>query len=79
MCYDAEMKRDEVKDVVDRVLSWPTEDQEKLVRFVNEIEQRHSGDDRTDEEWDLIEMRAKRRELASDEEVVRVFGRYRRA
>ena len=50
MFYDVPMKRDEVKAVVERVLHWPAEDQEGLVRFVDEIEQRHNGDDLSDED-----------------------------
>jgi len=33
----------------------------------------------SDEEWKIIEERAARRDLASDEEVEAVFSRYRRA
>jgi hypothetical protein len=33
----------------------------------------------TDEEWKIIEQRAARRDLASDEEVETLFSRYRRA
>jgi len=36
------------------------------------------GDDITAEEWTIIEERASRRDLASDEEVEAVFSRYRR-
>jgi hypothetical protein len=30
----------------------------------------------TDEEWEFIEAHAKRRDLATDEEVEQVFGRF---
>jgi hypothetical protein len=73
------MKKRDVEAVVDRVLSWPAEDQQKLVRFVDEMEQRHASDDITDEEWRVIEGRAARRDLATDEEVEQVFSRYRHA
>jgi hypothetical protein len=38
-----------------------------------------AADDITDEEWKIIKERAARRNLASDEEVEAVFGRYRNA
>jgi hypothetical protein len=73
------MTRDQVKEILDRVLSWPPDDQEKVARFVRAVEQRRAGDDITDEEWRVIEERAARRDLASDEEVKQVFSRYRSA
>jgi hypothetical protein len=73
------MTRDQVKEIVDRVLSWPADDQEKVARFVREVEQRRADDDITDEEWEIIEARAARRDLASEREVEQVFGRYRSA
>jgi hypothetical protein len=72
------MTKDEVKEILDRVLSWPPADQERVARFVRDVEER-LGDDISDEEWKIIEQRAARRELASDEEVERLFGRYRSA
>jgi hypothetical protein len=71
------MTRDQVKQILNRVLSWPPDDQEKLARFVREVEQLRAGDDLTDEEWEIIAERAARRDLATDEEVEEVFGRYR--
>jgi hypothetical protein len=47
------MTRDQVKEILDRVRSWPAADQEKLVRFVDEIEQRYADDDITDQEWEV--------------------------
>jgi DNA-binding NtrC family response regulator len=73
------MTRDQVKEILDRVLTWPLDDQEKLARFVREVEQRRAGDDITDEEWKIIEERATRRDLARDVEVEQVFSRYRSA
>ena len=75
--YTGFMTRDQVKEILDRVLSWPADDQEKVARFVREVEERR--DDITDEEWEIIEARAARRDLASDKEVEQVFGRYRSA
>ena len=73
------MTKKDVKTVLDRVLTWPPDDQERLARFVHEVEQRRAGDDITDEEWKIIEDRATRRDLATDEEVEQVFSRYRSA
>ena len=73
------MTRDQVKEILDRVLAWPADDQEKVARFVREVEQRRADDDITDEEWEIIEARAARRDLATDKEVEQVFSRYRRA
>ena len=73
------MTRDQVKEILDRVLSWPADDQERVTRFVREVEQRRAGDDITDEEWKIIEERAARRDLATDKEVEQVFSRYRGA
>jgi hypothetical protein len=72
------MTKDEVKEILDRVLSWPPADQARVARFARDVEER-LGDDISDEEWKIIEQRAARRELASDEEVERLFGRYRSA
>jgi hypothetical protein len=73
------MTKEQVKEILDRVLSWPVEDQERVARFAREIEQRRADDGITDEEWKIIEERAARRELATDEEVGALFDRYRRA
>jgi hypothetical protein len=53
-------------------------DQEKVARFARAIE-RLLGDDISDEEWKIIEERAARRDLASDQEVGRLIDRYRHA
>jgi len=79
MWYNFVMTREKVKEILDRVLSWAPADQEKLARIVREIEQRRAGDEITDEEWKIIEERAVRRDLATDEEVEQVFSRYRSA
>ena len=77
MWYYFIMTRDQVKEILDRVLSWRPDEQERVARFVREVEQRRGGDDITDEEWKIIEERAARRDLATDEEVEQVFSRYR--
>ena len=67
------MTKEQVKEILGRVLTWPQEDQEMVARFARQVEQAR-GDDITEEEWKIIEERAARRELASDEEVERLFG-----
>ena len=75
----ADVKKDDVKAVLDRVLTWPPDDQEKVARFVREVEQRRADDDIGEEEWEIIEARAARRDLATNKEIELVFSRYRRA
>jgi hypothetical protein len=70
------MTKNQVKEILERVLSWPADDQEKVARFVREVEQRRVDDDITDEEWEIIEARAARHDLVTDKEVEQVFGRY---
>lgn len=73
------MTKEQVQEVLERVLAWPEKDQEKVIRFVQQVEQLGDVDDITDDEWKIIEERAARRDLASDEDVEEVFSRYRRA
>ncbi len=66
-----------MKEILDRVLTWPVEEQEKVAQFICAVEQLRVEDDITDEEWKIIEERMARRDLATDEEVENVFSRYR--
>lgn len=73
------MTKEQVKDILDRVMTWPAEDQERVVRFVQQLEEGVSADDITDEEWKIIEERAALNDIASDEEVKALFDRHRSA
>jgi hypothetical protein len=44
----ANMTSDQIKEIFDRVLGWPREDQEKVARCVRELEQWREGDESDD-------------------------------
>ena len=73
------MTKDQIKEILDKVLTWAPEEQERVARFARQVEQRRGADDITDDEWRIIEERAARRDLASDEDVEKLFSRYRGA
>ena len=73
------MTKQQVKELLDRVLSWSPEDQERVARFVQQVEEGISANDVTDEESKIIEERAARYDVASDEKVKRFFDKYRGA
>ena len=69
------------KELLERVSSWPKEDQEELAEVVAEIEARRSGPyEASDEELRAIdEARAavRRGEIASEDELQAVLRKYR--
>jgi len=73
------MTKEQVKEILDRVLTWPQADQEKVARFIRQVERVRDDDDISEDEWRIIEERAARRDLASDDEVEALFSRYRNA
>ena len=47
------MTRERVKEIFERVLMWPADDQENLARFVQEIDEWRVGDEVSDERRDV--------------------------
>jgi hypothetical protein len=58
-----------VKSILERVASWPAEDQEELTELAREIEARRSGVYRLSDEERAAVDAARRGPLASDDEV----------
>ena len=75
------MTRESLEILLDRVAAWPEEDQDRIIRLIDEIEATRrdvyklSDDERAAARRGLAEMRAG--DLASDEEVAAVFDRHR--
>jgi hypothetical protein len=42
------MTKEQVKEILDRVLTWSQEDQEKVARFARQVEQWRGADDLTE-------------------------------
>ena len=59
------MTKEQVKEILDRVLTWPQADQEKVARFARQVEQRREDDDLTEDEWRTIAERAARAAASS--------------
>jgi hypothetical protein len=71
------MTRDQVKEVIERVLTWPRERQEDAVQMLLALEARE-GElyHPSDEEWAAIEegfAQAKRREAVSADDIAVLF------
>jgi hypothetical protein len=67
------MTKEQVRAILERVLTWPAEDQERVARFAQQVERTLGGDDLSEEEWKIIEQRAARRDLATEQEVEDLF------
>ena len=72
------MTRDQVKEVIERVLTWPPERQEDAAQMLLALEA-HEGEfyHPDDDEWAAIQQglaQAKRGETVSADEVARLFG-----
>jgi hypothetical protein len=79
MCYDFLMTKDQVKAVLDRVLTWQPQRQEDVAEFLMSIEAQDNSDYRLSEQ--LAELRRRRAEtnpktftLAEFDERSRRFG-----
>jgi predicted transcriptional regulator len=74
------MTKHSLELLIERIASWPDEAQEEFVRSLADIERRHAGVYRLNEEEraavrrGLADLKAGR--LASDEAVAAVFNRY---
>jgi hypothetical protein len=73
------MTKEQIKLVLDRIRSWPQEDQEELAEIAREIEARRTGVYcATPEERDAIDE-ADQSGVARDEDVEAAFKTFRRA
>jgi hypothetical protein len=76
------MTKEQIKRVLDRVLTWPPEVQEEAVASLQSIEEEFLGShDLSPADREALERSAEDVRLgryATDEDVERVFGRYRR-
>jgi hypothetical protein len=80
MCYFDNVTRDQVKEILDRVLTWPPERQEDVAQILMNIEAHDTSDYRLNDEQ-LAELRRRRAEenpktrtLADFDKRLRRFG-----
>jgi hypothetical protein len=79
ICYNGCMTKDQVKEVLDRVLTWPPERQEDAVRVLIEMEEQDASPYRlTDEQVAEVERRradfaAGRERNATDDETAALW------
>jgi hypothetical protein len=82
MCYDFPMTKDQLKAVLERVLTWPPQAQEEAVASLQTIEEEFLGSHEISSsdvealKRSADDVRAGR--FATDEEVEKTFGRFRR-
>jgi hypothetical protein len=77
--YYAGMTKEQINAVLERVRSWPVEDQEELIEIVREIEAQRTGlYHATPEELEAIDE-GDRSGIATDEEVEAAFRTFRRS
>lgn len=77
LCYSSPMSP-AIKQIIERVASWPEEDQEELAEIAREIEARRSGVYKaTVDELRALDD-AERSGIATDEEVEAAFRSFRR-
>jgi hypothetical protein len=73
------MTKEQINAVLERVRSWPAEDQEELIEVVREIEAQRTGRyHATQQELEAIDE-AERSGIATDEEVEAAFRAFRRS
>jgi hypothetical protein len=65
MWYTRAMTNDDVKEILNRVLNWPADDQTKIVRFVRELEEWRADHDVIDETGE----QANNRKIETDEDM----------
>ncbi|MGY2901470.1 hypothetical protein [Bradyrhizobium sp. URHC0002] len=73
------MTKEQVREILDRVLTWPQADQENVDRVACQIEPVRDVDDISEDAWRIIEECAARRDLASDGALEALFSRHRNA